>query len=141
MKERDCLPQMGERRGDTWYIVMYDTDLVVGVGNHGRLPLTVHLLVPVLRHLGVRVCDVLRLLPLLRRHQALERGPHTRMRSVYTLNGLSRNKYLLSRVYKHMKIQSRDLITQQKSDDYRHSPVQHWQRATQMAMYAGMCVA
>lgn len=39
--------------------------LIVRVRDHGRLPFTIHLIVPVIRLLGIRVRDVLRLLPAL----------------------------------------------------------------------------
>ena len=41
--------------------------LVLGVVDHGRLPLAVHLVVPVLRLRGVRVGDVLGFVPVLRK--------------------------------------------------------------------------
>ena len=42
--------------------------LVLGVVDHGRLPLAVHLVVPVLGLCGVRVGDVLGFVPILRRN-------------------------------------------------------------------------
>ena len=42
-----------------------DTNLVLWVVNHGWLPFTVHLIIPVVRLLGIRVGDVLWLLPVL----------------------------------------------------------------------------
>ena len=42
--------------------------LVLGVVDHGRLPLAVHLVVPVLGLRGVRVGDVLGFVPVLRKN-------------------------------------------------------------------------
>ena len=42
--------------------------LVLGVVDHGRLPLAVHLVVPILGLGGVRVGDVLGFVPILRRN-------------------------------------------------------------------------
>lgn len=39
--------------------------LILRVGDHRRLPLSIHVHVPVIRLLGIRVRDVLRLLPAL----------------------------------------------------------------------------
>lgn len=41
--------------------------LVLWVGDHGRLPFTVHILVPVFRLLSVRVWNVLGFVPVLRK--------------------------------------------------------------------------
>ena len=40
-------------------------DLVFGVGDHGRLPFSIHVLVPILRLLGIGVRDVFCFVPVL----------------------------------------------------------------------------
>ena len=47
------------------YGVMCAGYLVVRVGYHWRFPLSIHVLIPVLRHLGIRVSNVLGLIPFL----------------------------------------------------------------------------
>ena len=54
-----------------------DVYLVVGVRDHGWLPLSVHLVIPVLRHLGLGVWDVLWLVPFLYQSMGMCQYTHT----------------------------------------------------------------
>ena len=54
------------------YNPLYGYYLVVRVGDHGGFPLAIHLIVPIIRLLGVRVWDVFRLVPFLPRYKEIQ---------------------------------------------------------------------
>ena len=72
------------------YNPLYGYYLVVRVGDHGGFPLAIHLVVPIIRLLGVRVWDVFRLVPFLPRYKEIfEHEGTSKTGQVYWQNVLS----------------------------------------------------